>query len=81
MCSVRDPRCSVILEGKDISRLHARVKTEQGEVQLESLSETSLVRINAELLKYGGGGARLSPGDIIELGRQVFTWQSDLSNP
>ena len=57
------------------------MKTEQGEVQLESLSETSLVRINAELLKYGGGGAPLSPGDVIELGRQVFTWQLDLSHP
>merc|ERR1719436_2182270 len=80
-CIGRDPRCSVILEGKEISRLHARVKTEQGEVQLESLSETSLVRINAVPVKYvgGGGGAHLSSGDVVELGRQVFTWQSDLS--
>ena len=42
---LRDPRCSVILEGKEISRLHARVKREQREVQLESLSETSRVRL------------------------------------
>ena len=39
------------MEGKEISRLHARVKGQQGVVEVECLTETSLVRLVSNYFK------------------------------
>ena len=41
---IRDPRCSVILTGRDISTLHARLKLSEGRILLEPLSQNNSVR-------------------------------------
>ena len=39
-----------------------------------------MFRINGSVVKYGGAGVVLSDGDVIELGRELFTWQSNSNN-
>jgi len=74
-CIGRDPRCSVILTGREISTLHARIKLSEGRILLETLSQNNSVRINEQLLQYGVRPPALSDGDVIVVGRQTFTWR------
>ena len=65
----RDPRCTVILEGREVSRLHARVRGAEAGVSLEPLSRSHRVTINGDTLEFGAeavlrdsSARRLSPG-------------------
>lgn len=72
-CIGKDPRCTVILDGKDVSLLHARVKQVDGGVRLETLTKTHRVKLNSSLVLYGSESA-LKDKDVVEIGKERFTW-------
>jgi len=76
-CIGRDPRCSVILDGKEVSRLHARIKQEDDIVKLETLSRTNKVKINGSLINFGTD-TLLKDDDIVQIGMETFCWNSRL---
>ena len=69
----RDPRCTIILDGKDVSLLHARVKQVDDGVKLETLSKTHRVKLNGSLILYGRELA-MKDKDVVEIGKEKFTW-------
>ena len=71
----RDPRCTVILDGKEVSRLHARIKQEDDVVKLETLSRTNKVKINGSLINFGTDSL-LKDDDIVQIGMETFNWNS-----
>ena len=71
----RDPRCTVILDGKDISTLHARIKQDESGVKLENLTNTHWVKVNGSLMAYGSESV-LNDLDIVEIGKTEFTWKA-----
>ena len=56
------------------------MRREGGREGGRSDGQLCVCRINGKLVKYGGSGAALSDGDVIELGTEEFIWQADLSN-
>ena len=69
----RDPRCTVILEGREVSRLHARVSRAEAGVSLEPLSRSHRVTINGDTLEFGAE-AVLMDNDTVQFGKETFTW-------
>jgi len=72
-CIGKDPRCTIILDGKDVSLLHARVKQVDGGVKIETLSKTHRVKLNGSLILYGRELA-MKDKDVVEIGKEKFTW-------
>lgn len=72
-CIGKDPRCTIILDGKDVSLLHARVKQVDDGVKLETLSKTHRVKLNGSLILYGRELA-MKDKDVVEIGKEKFTW-------
>ena len=77
--NIRDPRCTIILDGKDVSLLHARVKQVDGGVSLETLSKTHRVKLNGSLVLYGRELA-MKDKDVVEIGKEKFTWNLHPNN-
>jgi len=78
-CIGKDPRCTIILDGKDVSLLHARVKQVDGGVKLETLSKTHRVKLNGGLVLYGRELA-MKDKDVVEIGKEKFTWNLHPNN-
>jgi len=79
-CIGKDPRCTVILDGKDVSLLHARVVQQNDEnIKLETLTRTHKVKVNGSLI-YFGSESILGENDVVEIGKESFTWNSKLNN-
>merc|ERR1712142_1310221 len=71
-CTIgRDTSCSIVLPGKEVSRLHARVLGSRGKVCIETVSRTNKIRVNG-LVRIGE--VTLMHGDRIQIGREVFEW-------
>jgi two-component system nitrogen regulation response regulator NtrX len=64
----RSSSCDLRLEGDRVSRRHARLLLEGGQVQLEDLGSTSGTRINGRLVQK----KQLAPGDLIEIGSSTL---------
>ena len=74
-CSIgRDSSCSIMLPGKEVSRLHARVHFSEGKVTMESVSQTNNIRINGVAVNKA---VTLIDGDRIHVGREVMTWHRE----
>ena len=65
----------MILDGKEVSLLHARVKLEDNVVKLESLTRTHRVKVNGSQILYGKD-SMLQDNDVVEIGKESFTWNS-----
>lgn len=78
-CIFRDPRCTVILDGKEISLLHARVVQFDQNIKLETLTRTHKVKVNGSLIYYGSDSL-LQENDVVEIGKETFTWNSKNKN-
>ncbi|HXX30266.1 MAG TPA: FHA domain-containing protein [Myxococcaceae bacterium] len=65
----RSPACDLRLEDGTVSRRHARVTVEEGQVLLEDLGTPGGTRINGRRLP---GEARLLPGDVVGVGRTLL---------
>jgi len=74
-CIGKDPRCTVILDGKEISLLHARVVQFDQNIKLETLTRTHKVKVNGSLI-YFGSDSLLQENDVVEIGKETFTWNS-----
>jgi len=74
----RDTTCSIILPGKEVSRLHARIMCSHGEISIESMSKTNKIRINGSTIEKE---AILIDEDRVQVGREVFIWQREGIEP
>ena len=74
----RDTSCSIMVPGKEVSRLHARVLSSQGKISIVTMSKTNKVRINGSTVDKE---AVLMDGDRVQIGREVFTWQMEGNRP
>ena len=63
------------MDGKDVSLLHARVVKYDDVIKLESLTRTNKVRVNGSLV-FCGMDSVLSENDVVEIGKESFTWNS-----
>ena len=70
---LRDPRCTVILDGVEISRLHARIKQDDAGVKLENLTTTHRLKVNGSLMEYGSQ-SMLKNDDVVQIGKEKFIW-------
>jgi serine/threonine-protein kinase len=64
----RAPECDLVLNTRDVSRRHCRVICKAGELVVEDLGSSQGTRVNGARV----GRARLSDGDRLEVGKQVF---------
>jgi pSer/pThr/pTyr-binding forkhead associated (FHA) protein len=62
----RHPDCSVVIEEPFLSAFHAEFTKRGGEWSLNDLNSTNGVFKNGELV---AGATRISPGDVVQLGR------------
>jgi len=75
-CTIgRDPFCSLVLPGKEVSRLHARVLSSQGNASIVSVSKTNKVRVNGTAVDEVA--MLLMDGDRVQVGKEVFIWRND----
>ncbi len=65
----RAPDSVVALLDGEVSRQHARLRVQEGQVQVEDLGSTNGTRLNGELLR---GGAELRAGDRLSIGSHVL---------
>jgi len=75
-CTIgRDPFCSIVLSGKEVSRLHARVLSSQGQASIVSESKTNKVRVNG--IAVDEVAMLLIDGDKVQVGKEAFIWRDD----
>jgi len=72
----RSSVCSIMVSGREVSRVHARVVVIDDKVAIESLSKTNKIRINGKV-SPGDQEVRLMDGDSIQVGREMFVWHSE----
>ena len=60
----RDSSCSIMLPGREVSRLHARVFFSQREVITETVSKINDVSING-----------MGKGSRVQVGKEILVWQ------
>lgn len=65
----------VQLPAQTVSRMHARMRYEQGRWQIANLSPTNPVLINGEPLDADGQSHTLNEGDQVELGEVVLRFR------
>jgi pSer/pThr/pTyr-binding forkhead associated (FHA) protein len=65
----------VQLPAQTVSRMHARMRFEQGRWQIANLSPTNPLVVNGEALDAEGEGRWLTEGDRIELGEVVLRFR------
>jgi len=65
----RAPDAGIALLDGEVSRYHARIRVEEGHVQIEDLGSTNGTRVNGELIR---GPAGLRAGDRLSLGSHVL---------
>lgn len=62
----------VVIDGRLVSRLHARIRVEDGRATIEDLGSTNGIHVNGERVAR----AELADGDVIHLGRARFRFES-----
>jgi hypothetical protein len=65
----RDPDNNIVLDDSEVSRHHARLVREAGQIVLEDLGSTNGTRVNGRAIE---GQHVLQPADIISIGSSVF---------
>jgi len=76
-CTIgRVSSCSIMLEGREVSRLHARVLLREGEVIMESVGTTNQVKINGKMIP-SGQMVTLNEEDRVQVGRDVLVWHRE----
>ena len=65
----RAPDSGIALLDGEVSRNHARIRVEEGRVQVEDLGSTNGTRVNGELIR---GSADLRAGDRLSIGGHVL---------
>merc|ERR1719369_1436131 len=76
-CTIgRDSSCAVVVEGREVSRLHAKVVYSGGHVTLEPLSKINHVRVNGKVV-YLGQEVVLMEGDKVQVGKDVLVWSKE----
>ena len=77
LCTIgRVSSCSIMLEGREVSRLHARLSLREGEVTIESVGTTNHIRINGKMVP-SGQMATLKEEDRVQVGREVLVWHRE----
>lgn len=75
-CTIgRDPFSSIVLSGKEVSRLHARILSSQGQASIVSVSKTNKVRVNGTAVDEVA--MLLIDGDKVQVGKEVFIWRNN----
>ena len=75
LCTIgRDSSCSIMLTGREVSRLHTRVFFREGEVIMEKVSKLNKVRINDIMVDEV---ANLKDGDRVQVGEEILVWHRE----
>ncbi len=68
----RDTRCHLRIPSSAVSRRHAELRVEEGQVTLEDLGSSNGTYVNQERIS---GPRLLAPGDLVAIGDLVFVVQ------